>query len=503
MHFYMRNAKQEDIVSFKQRQNFKTLGMPEFIAMGSHEIQQMKHRFIVLPRFGRDIWKIFNEQGHNFPLHTVYRLGWQILNTLQFIHGSTYVHGDIKGSNILLGFGKGGEDQAFLLDYGLACHYNVKDYKPDPKKMHNGTIEYTSRDAHNGVPTMRGDIEILAYNLIEYAGAKLPWVAKNLLNKPIEVQKLKEEFMKSTDKSLKSCFGSIPVPAPLANLLKYVESMKHDTVPDYAKLRGIFETGIKDLGQKNTGVLQFSATKAPASPKKKAAALGRPDFSKNFDAPKRNVDSSQPGPSNKATVASRTRRAKNYVEVSSEESDNEVVEKQKSPRKTQKKKTTAKSNEPEVTQVEQRAGKRNRRSQQYVVDSESEDEADQPKQSPKKKTRVESPQSSVSPLQKSAEKKKKGGSKTEAAKEEGTGKSTVTLKGNSKSSKNKKTYHLNLNLDVSLNSDVVVVLNRKDKDKKKKKDDKQNADDVNNSEENEPGRQNRAGFYKGKAAKTN
>lgn len=141
MHFYMRNAKSEDIDKFKKDRKLKSFGMPEFIAAGSHEIQQMKHRFIVLPRFGRDIWKIFIEQGRKFPLHTVYRIGWQILNVLEYVHQKKYVHGDIKGSNILLGFGKGGDEQVNLLDFGLTCHYNTKVFKPDPKKMHNGTIE--------------------------------------------------------------------------------------------------------------------------------------------------------------------------------------------------------------------------------------------------------------------------------------------------------------------------------------------------------------------------
>jgi vaccinia related kinase len=38
----------------------------------------------------------------------------------------------------------------YLVDFGLASHYSQKEYKPDPKKAHNGTIEYTSRDAHVG-----------------------------------------------------------------------------------------------------------------------------------------------------------------------------------------------------------------------------------------------------------------------------------------------------------------------------------------------------------------
>lgn len=43
----------------------------------------------------------------------------------------------------------------YLADYGLAYRYNPegrhKEYKENPKKGHNGTIEYTSIDAHKGV----------------------------------------------------------------------------------------------------------------------------------------------------------------------------------------------------------------------------------------------------------------------------------------------------------------------------------------------------------------
>ncbi|XP_070493836.1 nucleosomal histone kinase 1 isoform X2 [Chironomus tepperi] len=274
MHFYMRNAKKDDIDKFAKDNKIKSLGMPIFIGSGSHEIESIKHRFLVMPRYGKDIWKIFLEQNRKFPLHTVYRLGLQLINVLEYIHQREYVHMDIKGTNILLGFGS--NDHVFLLDFGLACHYSTKEYKVDPKKAHNGTIEYTSRDAHNGVPTMRGDIEILAYNLIEWAGAKLPWTTSNqILQKPVEVQKLKESFMKDTEKSLKSAFGSIPVPSQLTAFMKYVESMKHNDVPDYKKIRSIFESGLKELKQSNSGKLDFVSKskdneKAAKSPIKRA-----------------------------------------------------------------------------------------------------------------------------------------------------------------------------------------------------------------------------------------
>lgn len=45
--------------------------------------------------------------------------------------------------------------QVYLADYGLSYRYCPggvhKEYKENPKKGHNGTIEYTSLDAHKGL----------------------------------------------------------------------------------------------------------------------------------------------------------------------------------------------------------------------------------------------------------------------------------------------------------------------------------------------------------------
>lgn len=129
---------------------------------------------------------------------------------LEYIHKCTYIHGDIKGANILLGFDKKDNEQTYLIDFGLACHYTTQEiYKPDPKKMHNGTIEYTSRDAHNGVPTMRGDLEILGFNVLQWQANQLPWEQQKLLTNPSKVQAAKEELMNNLDKSIKQCFPNV------------------------------------------------------------------------------------------------------------------------------------------------------------------------------------------------------------------------------------------------------------------------------------------------------
>jgi vaccinia related kinase len=487
MHFYNRNAKHEEIETFRKSLKLKTLGMPEFIAMGSHEIDSMKHRFIVLPRFGRDIWKIFQEQNNKFPLHTVYRIGYQVLNVLEFIHRREYVHMDIKGTNILLGFGKGGDENVYLVDFGLACHHNTKEFKPDPKKMHNGTIEYTSRDAHQGVPTMRGDLEVLAYNLIEWSGAKLPWVEKKLLAKPVEVQKSKEEFMKNFEKSLSAAYGSAAVPSQITAFFKYLLGLKHDTQPDYGKLRGIFEAGIKELSQKNSGPLEFGGSKAAAAPaaKKKAPALGKPDFGV---------------PSTK-----RAKTQTNYKEPEEvSDSEEEVVPKKKPA--AVKKQPAKKQEEPEP-KAQKRVREAAKKKVLAPLDSDSSEDKDiAPSKSPQKKPRIPartSPRSTskendeepnVSPPQKKSKSKPTNEEKTE--KSDGSSKGTITMKSKSSSKGNKKTIQLNFNLDVSVDSDLVVVVNRKNKDKKKEA-----AEEPETPEDNGDKWAN-AGVYKGKQAKT-
>jgi vaccinia related kinase len=458
----MRNAKKDDIDKFISDRKIKYLGMPIYIGSGSEDIDSMKHRFLVMPRYGRDIYKIFEDHNRKFPLHTVYRIGWQLTNILEYIHTCTYVHMDLKGANIMLGFGKNGEEQVHLLDYGLACHYSTKEYKNDPKKAHNGTIEYTSRDAHNGVATMRGDIEILGYNLIEWAGGKLPWTASQaVLQKPVEVQKMKESFMKTVDKSLKACFTST-IPSPISAFMKYLESMKHDTVPDYKKIRGFFEAGLKELKKPNAGKLEFATaandnnskpttskagtSKPVSSPLKRPAADAR---KKNAKVPKvtlRDLDSDEEEEEKKETSATAmpTRRnardqPKRYAEVESDEDmfpDVKVTKPSSPKKKKDNPKATEKNENKNVNEAE----------------------------SPQKKSKSEKPA------------------------EVNVGQ--VFLKSKSGKS-SKKTVQLNFDLNISFDSDLVVTVNRKDKNKAK---DDKGADEKNKDEA-------KAGYYKGKFAK--
>lgn len=73
---------------------------------------------------------------------------------MEYIHSRGYAHADVKGSNILLQ-GNGKEKLAYLVDYGLAYRFRTssgehKVFVQDARRAHEGTLEFTSRDAHHG-----------------------------------------------------------------------------------------------------------------------------------------------------------------------------------------------------------------------------------------------------------------------------------------------------------------------------------------------------------------
>lgn len=266
INFYIRNAKPQEVEEFKNKKKVKVLGMPSYLGSGSHEFKNQKYRFLVMQKFGKDIWKLFLENGRKFPIPTVFKLAIQILDTLEYIHEHGYVHADIKGANILLGLTKETENQVYLVDFGLATKYLSGEFKPNPKKAHDGTIEYLSRDAHKGVPTRRGDLEILAYNLIQWLGCTLPW-EKNLSN-PVKVQESKEQHMDNVENFLKECFDAKTVPASLTEFLKYINKLSFDEKPNYEKIKKMFVKEIEKNGDKLTTPLVFKNGRQ-ISPKRK------------------------------------------------------------------------------------------------------------------------------------------------------------------------------------------------------------------------------------------
>lgn len=109
------------------------------------------------------------------------------------------------------------------------------------------------------VPTMRGDFEILGYNMIHWLCGSLLWDKD--LSDPVAVQKQKEKAFTNISAFLnKSFHGSTP-----NTILKYMtllSSMKFNETPNYEKFKRILVDGLKQLSHKPDGELEFKSSAA-------------------------------------------------------------------------------------------------------------------------------------------------------------------------------------------------------------------------------------------------
>ncbi|XP_022212630.2 nucleosomal histone kinase 1 [Drosophila obscura] len=456
MHFYLRNAKQDDIKQFKQQRGLKTLGMPYILASGSADVNGQKHRFIVMPRYGNDISKFLKENDKRLPEGTVYRLALQMLDVYQFMHSTGYVHADLKAANILLGMGKAGAAQAYLVDFGLASHFITGDFKPDPKKMHNGTIEYTSRDAHLGVPTRRADLEILGYNIIEWLGVELPWVKQKLLAVPLKVQKAKEAFMEDVGGALKALFPK-GVPVPVGDYMKYVAKLKHNEEPDYDKCRNWFTAALKLMKIPNTGDLDFKlkpqsssnnnhsppgTSKAGATTAKRAKKVASPDI---ISASEEEEESPRKRPQVKAAAAPR-RNAKVTPTISPRKRNAAT-----SPAETSQKRVKTEPNDTPKARATPRAAASPRARAT-------------PRAAASPRARA-SPRSAASPKARTPSAASAKINFSPAISLRGKNGKTVVNDDLTPKPRSNKTYEFNFELDVSMDANVIVNVKRKKKAK--------------------------------------
>ncbi|KAI7804297.1 serine/threonine-protein kinase VRK1 isoform X4 [Triplophysa rosa] len=259
--FYMRAAKPDLIGAWMKSKKVDYLGVPKYWGSGFHEKGGKRYRFMVMDRFGTDLQKKFEENGRKFPRKLVLQLGIRLLDILEYIHEHEYVHADIKASNLLLSYTN--PNQVYLVDYGLAYRYSPegkpKEYKEDPKRCHDGTIEFTSIDAHKGVsPSRRADLEIMGYCMTQWVCGRLPWEDK--LQDPLYVRDSKLRCRENIDEFMKSCFNPENKPDELGKFMQEVKSLGYMDKPDYAKLRSILQQGLKSMGASDDKKLDFTVS---------------------------------------------------------------------------------------------------------------------------------------------------------------------------------------------------------------------------------------------------
>ncbi|TNN08526.1 Serine/threonine-protein kinase VRK1 [Schistosoma japonicum] len=277
MHFYMRACSEDSIKSWKVKHSLKYLGIPRYISSGSINLNKTALRYLVMDRFSGDFETTL--KNHKISTSGILEVCANVLNALEYIHSKDYAHADIKASNLLHGIS---QQEVYLADFGLVHLFRSKGVhsveKSDPKFRHNGTIEFCSRDAHAGLPpSRRGDLEILAYNLIHWLARShpnvpqlhstgLPW--GHLISDPklranvpdrvkVAVAALKEKTMKNpAEFILQAGYGPNP------DILAFIQSiiqLGYTDAPDYIRLRQFLYSAKRSLSNKQTTVTVASS----------------------------------------------------------------------------------------------------------------------------------------------------------------------------------------------------------------------------------------------------
>ncbi|XP_070803595.1 serine/threonine-protein kinase VRK2 [Pituophis catenifer annectens] len=247
--FYQRAAKQEHIKKWMHLKQLTFLGVPVFLGSGQVKHLGKSYRFMVMERLGEDVQTIFERQERKFNKETVLHIGIQVLDALEYIHENEYVHGDIKAANLLLDYKNSHE--VYLADYGLAYRYcpsgNHKEYQENPKRGHNGTMEFTSIDAHKGVaPSRRGDLETLGYCMLQWICGSLPW--ERNLKHPEAVQAAKTKLLDELPDSVTRWAPAGENCGEIVRFLKNVSNLRYDEKPEYEILRKILLNGLEQKG---------------------------------------------------------------------------------------------------------------------------------------------------------------------------------------------------------------------------------------------------------------
>ena len=205
--------------------------------------QGHKHNYLIMELLCKSLDKLFSECKKNFSNKTIFQIGYQMIQRIEYVHSKGYIHRDIKPGNFVIGKGPNSK-KLYLIDFGLSKKYIDKitnrhiPYKEG--KGLTGTARYVSLFTHYGIEqSRRDDIEGIAYNLIYLVKGRLPWQGVKTKNKKEKHKKIMESKLQISPEKL--CEG---LSGEFVSLLKYARELEFEEKPDYKRFKLMFKNRI-------------------------------------------------------------------------------------------------------------------------------------------------------------------------------------------------------------------------------------------------------------------
>ena len=212
-----------------------------------------EYNVLVMELMGKSLENIFeNLDIKKMTVNCVAKLGFQMIEILEYIHNKHIIHRDIKPDNFVMGLNEKSK-QLYLLDFGLAKKYRssstLKHYPMIKKKNLTGTARYASINALNGLSqSRRDDLEAVGYVLLYFLRGKLPWQGLHVKNKEERYHKIMEIKIETTPYEL--CLG---FPKEFENYVEYSRKLEYEENPDYNYLKNL----LKNIILKNKGKIDY------------------------------------------------------------------------------------------------------------------------------------------------------------------------------------------------------------------------------------------------------
>uniref|UniRef100_A0A0N4Z5U4 non-specific serine/threonine protein kinase n=1 Tax=Parastrongyloides trichosuri TaxID=131310 RepID=A0A0N4Z5U4_PARTI len=240
--YFIRFLKKEELDKWSKKE---FIGLPTLICFGVDMASfDYELRYLVMPLYEESLEAVISKKKNmileSFEVKTVLHC---IVNALDYLHNKHVSHGDIKKGNIML-LKKGHLDKVVLIDMGIAHWHTRFIEEANPKARHNGTLLYTSLDAHEGREgVFRSDLQILAFNVIEWITGELPW--KNMISTPDKVYNMKKEIVADPKTKLGNILNGSGL-SFVKCLLESSKSLKYDGIPNYSVIRKELVASFKD-----------------------------------------------------------------------------------------------------------------------------------------------------------------------------------------------------------------------------------------------------------------